>query len=152
MHNKTYAAEIAHNVSSRNRTLILERCVISLDGSWPLGDTFSLKGQGPWRQGDQPRCTAAVRGITCCRVFLLSHVYIPYARGFQTRVCSGGKQHALYTIFCSAVHDPKCDVPTPTFLMQSTLLHLFHRPARSLSLQEDMSSTRQVRLSNRPPI
>ncbi|KAL4069587.1 ribosomal protein L32e [Scleroderma yunnanense] len=25
MHNKTYAAEIAHNVSSRNRTLILER-------------------------------------------------------------------------------------------------------------------------------
>ena len=25
MHNKTFAAEIAHNVSSRNRTLILER-------------------------------------------------------------------------------------------------------------------------------
>lgn len=25
MHNKTYAAEIAHNVSSRNRALILER-------------------------------------------------------------------------------------------------------------------------------
>ncbi|KIY72785.1 ribosomal protein L32e [Cylindrobasidium torrendii FP15055 ss-10] len=25
MHNKTYAAEIAHNVSSRNRTVILER-------------------------------------------------------------------------------------------------------------------------------
>lgn len=25
MHNKTYAAEIAHNVSSRNRILILER-------------------------------------------------------------------------------------------------------------------------------
>jgi ribosomal protein L32E len=26
MHNKSYAAEIAHNVSSRNRTVILERC------------------------------------------------------------------------------------------------------------------------------
>lgn len=25
MHNKSYAAEIAHNVSSRNRTIILER-------------------------------------------------------------------------------------------------------------------------------
>ena len=25
MHNKSFAAEIAHNVSSRNRTLILER-------------------------------------------------------------------------------------------------------------------------------
>ena len=30
MHNKSFAAEIAHNVSSRNRTVILERCVISL--------------------------------------------------------------------------------------------------------------------------
>jgi len=27
MHNGKYAAEIAHNVSSRNRTVILERCV-----------------------------------------------------------------------------------------------------------------------------
>lgn len=27
MHNKSFAAEIAHNVSSRNRTLILERYV-----------------------------------------------------------------------------------------------------------------------------
>lgn len=27
MHNKSYAAEIAHNVSSRNRASILERCV-----------------------------------------------------------------------------------------------------------------------------
>lgn len=27
MHNQSYAAEIAHNVSSRNRTAILERCV-----------------------------------------------------------------------------------------------------------------------------
>ncbi len=27
MHNKSYAAEIAHNVSSRNRTTILERFV-----------------------------------------------------------------------------------------------------------------------------
>jgi large subunit ribosomal protein L32e len=26
MHNKSYAAEIAHNVSSRNRVVILERC------------------------------------------------------------------------------------------------------------------------------
>ncbi|TFY78294.1 hypothetical protein EWM64_g5718 [Hericium alpestre] len=28
MHNKTYAAEIAHNVSSRNRALILERAKV----------------------------------------------------------------------------------------------------------------------------
>ena len=28
MHNKSFAAEIAHNVSSRNRTLILERYVV----------------------------------------------------------------------------------------------------------------------------
>lgn len=27
MHNKSFAAEIAHNVSSRNRITILERCV-----------------------------------------------------------------------------------------------------------------------------
>jgi ribosomal protein L32E len=26
MHNKSYAAEIAHNISSRNRVVILERC------------------------------------------------------------------------------------------------------------------------------
>lgn len=30
MHNGKYAAEIAHNVSSRNRTVILERCVCNL--------------------------------------------------------------------------------------------------------------------------
>ena len=30
MHNKSFAAEIAHNVSSRNRTLILERYVTPL--------------------------------------------------------------------------------------------------------------------------
>jgi large subunit ribosomal protein L32e len=29
LHNKTFAAEIAHNVSSRNRAVILERCVLS---------------------------------------------------------------------------------------------------------------------------
>ena len=29
MHNKSFAAEIAHNVSSRNRTTILERYVLS---------------------------------------------------------------------------------------------------------------------------
>ena len=28
MHNKSFAAEIAHNVSSRNRTVILERYVV----------------------------------------------------------------------------------------------------------------------------
>lgn len=30
MHNKSFAAEIAHGVSSRNRTTILERCVEQL--------------------------------------------------------------------------------------------------------------------------
>ena len=30
MHNKSFAAEIAHNVSSRNRAIILERCVINI--------------------------------------------------------------------------------------------------------------------------
>jgi len=32
MHNKKYAAEIAHGVSSRNRVLILERYVLHLEG------------------------------------------------------------------------------------------------------------------------
>ena len=30
MHNKSFAAEIAHNVSSRNRIAILERCVLCI--------------------------------------------------------------------------------------------------------------------------
>ena len=33
MHNKSFAAEIAHNVSSRNRTVILERCVTPLSSN-----------------------------------------------------------------------------------------------------------------------
>jgi ribosomal protein L32E len=37
MHNGKYAAEIAHNVSSRNRTVILERCVYNPKNSKVLG-------------------------------------------------------------------------------------------------------------------
>lgn len=75
MHNKSYAAEIAHNVSSRNRTLILERYVTSFDKSLSPGEHNSLsKGQGPWRQSDEPCCTSAVRRVVCYRVFSC-HMY-----------------------------------------------------------------------------
>jgi ribosomal protein L32E len=40
MHNKSYAAEIAHNVSSRNRVVILERC-----DAWAMLCTLQLT---PW--------------------------------------------------------------------------------------------------------
>lgn len=38
MHNKSFAAEIAHNVSSRNRITILERYVVPCSGSRFIAD------------------------------------------------------------------------------------------------------------------
>ncbi|PFH54518.1 hypothetical protein AMATHDRAFT_88 [Amanita thiersii Skay4041] len=43
MHNKSFAAEIAHNVSSRNRTVILERRDIRSDSH--AGDWYSANGE-----------------------------------------------------------------------------------------------------------
>ena len=40
MHNKSFAAEIAHNVSSRNRILILERFVLPLSLKYCLSYTY----------------------------------------------------------------------------------------------------------------
>ena len=47
MHNKTFAAEIAHNVSSRNRIAILERCVLRAPDFAPVQaiDTMIFAGQ-----------------------------------------------------------------------------------------------------------
>lgn len=72
MHNKSYAAEIAHNVSSRNRVVILERC-----GAWAMHlhiatDTLGIfQGQGAGSEGDQPCCTPPFRRVDNCLYALL---------------------------------------------------------------------------------
>jgi len=49
MHNKSFAAEIAHNVSSRNRITILERCVLLYHvPSCFETDIYFLSGQKHW--------------------------------------------------------------------------------------------------------
>lgn len=46
MHNKSFAAEIAHNVSSRKRTAMLERCVDIRAFRIPIADiVIGLTGQ-----------------------------------------------------------------------------------------------------------
>ncbi|KAG6336955.1 hypothetical protein ID866_2149 [Astraeus odoratus] len=58
MHNKTYAAEIAHNVSSRNRALILESVTqLFRKGarSNVMGDTRRATHAGSWYTGDGHR-------------------------------------------------------------------------------------------------
>jgi len=62
MHNKTYAAEIAHNVSSRNRIVILERCVVLSSQSFALLK-LCYQGKSPWRQGHQLCRSSSVRGV-----------------------------------------------------------------------------------------
>ncbi|KAG9314401.1 memo-like protein-domain-containing protein [Chiua virens] len=67
MHNKTYAAEIAHNVSSRKRTLILERAkalgvkvtnpAARLRFSTPLPHTYTftvVAGEHAWHKASTP--------------------------------------------------------------------------------------------------
>ncbi len=45
MHNKSFAAEVAHNVSSRNRTLILERYVPSRSFNFDLNPNFGYRAK-----------------------------------------------------------------------------------------------------------
>jgi large subunit ribosomal protein L32e len=62
MHNKSYAAEIAHNVSSRNRTTILERCA-HRHAFFLLEFLILLQGKSSWCQSDKPSGSLAVRRV-----------------------------------------------------------------------------------------
>lgn len=48
MHNKSFAAEIAHNVSSRNRITLLERYASYTRRLVFLTDHSAIQGEGPW--------------------------------------------------------------------------------------------------------
>ncbi|KAH0838338.1 memo-like protein-domain-containing protein [Lanmaoa asiatica] len=53
MHNKSYAAEIAHNVSSRNRTLILERAkALGVKVTNPAARLRPAEHAGSWYESD----------------------------------------------------------------------------------------------------
>jgi hypothetical protein len=78
MHNKTFAAEIAHGVSSRKRTTILERSVLFNASLIQLTD-LAFQGEGSRCEGDKSSCTSAVRGVDFSLVPVMSLLHVPRA-------------------------------------------------------------------------
>jgi hypothetical protein len=80
MHNKSFAAEIAHNVSSRNRIQILERSVVCSPVSLEriMLTRNNLQSQGVERKGHQPPGSSSLRGVIsfCCAFCYLHSLYL----------------------------------------------------------------------------
>lgn len=116
MHNKSFAAEIAHNVSSRNRILILERCVVWFRDLWVVSDMrYVLSGRRFWvSRSRTPPPVCGQRSKLLFSVFFLHitlrarHVLSAYDDPMQPMLQAPLSSHDLKQSR-SAASDVSCD-------------------------------------------
>ena len=112
MHNKSFAAEIAHNVSSRNRIQILERFVAPRKSYMANLSHTALKpqGKGFGCESYQPCGASAVRGVNCHSLFFFCILLSTHAMYSLHMMILCDHASSLTTVSAKFTHIPSPEI------------------------------------------